>query len=112
VTTESMRRLAENLQQAAEELDNEQAAKAAPTHARTKGEPNLARVTVVAAELGLCERTVRRWQAKGELTMYRKGRVTFVDRNELPAFLAKDAQRASEDASPTAWATKKLGKKK
>lgn len=107
MTHEAARALAQFFEQMAKEHP----AQPAPVKPESPGRQDLARLTVVAGELGICERTVDRWAKSGVVTLYRHGRLKFVDRGELRRALAASKADASP-ASPDAWAKKKLGQKK
>ena len=51
--------------------------------------PPLLAIPAVAAQLGVCSKTVRRWIARGELHIHALGRSVRVSQDDLDAFLAK-----------------------
>lgn len=108
MTAEAVRSLAEMLGKLADEVGakEERAAKPAPQ----KIGPDWVRLTTLAAELGVCERTVRRWQLAGDLQTHKIGGCIFADRNELSRMFARESARA-KPSTPSEWAKRKLGKK-
>lgn len=104
MTQEAARALAQFFQQMADEHPPAPA----PAKSERSGNPDWARLTVAAGELGICERTLDRWGQDGTITIYRKGRIKFIDRSELKRALT--TRTDSAPASPEAWAKKKLGK--